>query len=93
MSEQVDITLLSRLLDDNNKDNIILFDEEGKQVELEQIAIVPHNNDVFAILRPLDADHDSAAVFKIDTTDEESIIAVEDDTLASKIIDIYNEQI
>ena len=85
-----DMTLLARLMDDTNDENVMLFDDNGDQVELEQIAVIPYEGDVYAILRPLDADEDSAAVFKIDTEDEESILAVEDEKLASKILDIYN---
>ena len=90
--ESLDMTLLARLMDDTNDENIILFDDNGDQVELEQIAVIPYEGDVYAILRPLDADEDSAAVFKIDTEDEESIVAVEDEKLASKILDIYNDE-
>ena len=85
-----DITLLAKLLDEKNDENIVLFDEAGASVELEQIAVIPHEEEIYAILRPLDADEDSAAVFRIDTEDEESIISVDDDKLASKILDLYN---
>ena len=87
-----DMTLLARLMDDANDDNIVLFDNNGDEVELEQIAVIPHGGQVYAILRPLDADEDSAAVFRIDTEDEESIVAVEDETLATKILEIYNSE-
>ncbi|MCL2755840.1 MAG: DUF1292 domain-containing protein [Firmicutes bacterium] len=88
-----DVTLLAQLLDENNTENVILFDEEGGEVELEQIAIVPVDDVVYAILRPLDADEDAAAVFQICVEDEDSLIQVEDEELASKILDIYNEQV
>jgi len=86
-----DVTLLAKLMDDKNDDNIVLFDESGASVELEQIAVIPHEDEIYAILRPLDADEDSAAVFRVDVSDEESIISVDDDKLASKILDLYNE--
>ncbi|MCL2587136.1 MAG: DUF1292 domain-containing protein [Firmicutes bacterium] len=88
-----DVSLLKQLLDEKNDDNIFLFDEAGESVELEQIAIIPHNDELFALLRPLDADEDAAAVFRIITDDEESIESVEDEDLAMQILKMYNEQI
>ncbi|MCL2846324.1 MAG: DUF1292 domain-containing protein [Firmicutes bacterium] len=93
MEEGEDLTLLTRLLDDENDENIILFDENGDEVELEQVGMVPYNRELYAILRPIDADEDSAAVFRVDTEDEESLTAVEDDALATKILDLYNATI
>ena len=90
---EADVTLLQRLLDDENDENIVLFDESCEEIEMEQIAVIPYNKQVYAILRPLDADEDSAAVFRVDTEDEESITAVDDEKLASKILDIYNSQV
>jgi len=88
-----DLSLLQQLLDENNDDNIFLFDEDGEHVELEQIAVIPFEDELYALLRPLDADEDAAAVFKILTEDEESIESVEDEALSMKILDLYNEQV
>lgn len=87
------VTLLKTLLDSENDENIFLFDENGDSVEFEQIAVVPYEGGVYAILRPLDADEDAAAVFKIDTEDEESLISLDDDELASKVLDEYNKSV
>ena len=40
------------LLDENNTDNVILYDENDKPSEFEQIAIIPLDNSVYAILKP-----------------------------------------
>jgi len=88
-----DVSLLSSLLDENNTENIFLIDEDGGEVELEQIAVIPSDDEVYVILRPIDADEDSAVVFKVDAEDEDSLIQIEDEALASKILDVYNEQI
>jgi len=87
-----DVSLLARLLDAGNDENIFLFDENGDEIELEQIAAITHEGKIYAILRPLTAAEDEAVVFLIDTEDEESIIVVEDETLAEKILDIYHSQ-
>jgi uncharacterized protein YrzB (UPF0473 family) len=87
-----DLTLLARLLDEENDENVFLFDENGNEVELEQIATILHENQIYAIMRPLDADEDEAVVFLLDPTDEESINVVEDDELAEKILEIYHQK-
>ena len=84
---------ISQLLDDENLENITLVDENGDEVEMEQIAIITHNKEMYAILRPLDEDEDAAVVFKIDADDEESLVLVDDDKLADEIIAIYNKEI
>lgn len=88
--EPAGVSLLEQLLDENNDDNVFLFDEAGNEVELEQIATVMHEGEVYAILRPLDAAEDEAVVFILDPSDEESIEIVEDDALAEKVLEIYH---
>jgi len=90
MEETADLTLLARLLDESNDENVFLFDESGNEIELEQIATILHENQVYAIMRPLDAEEDEAVVFLIDPKDEESINVVEDESLAEKILEIYH---
>ena len=88
----VDVSLLQRLLDEKNDENIILFDEDGNEIELEQIAVVTYEKVLYAILRPVTAAEDEAVVFKIDADDEESITIVDDEELADKVLDIYHKQ-
>jgi len=87
-----DLSLLARLLDEDNDENIFLFDESGKEVELEQVATILYEENIYAIMHPLDAEEDEAVVFLIDQTDEESIRVVEDETLAEKILELYHER-
>ena len=87
-----DETLLKQLLDADNDENIFLFDENGMEIELEQIATITHDGEIYAIMRPLTAAEDEAVVFLIDPTDEESVKVVEDESLAEKILDIYHSQ-
>jgi len=90
MEQTADLTLLARLLDEENDENVFLFDEGGNEVELEQIATILHEGQIYAIMRPLDADEDEAVVFLIDPKDEESISVVESEELAEKILKIYH---
>lgn len=89
--ESAGVTLLAQLLDENNDDNVFLFDEAGNEVELEQIATVMYEGEVYAILHPLDAAEDEAVVFILDPSDEESIEIVEDDVLAEKVLEVYHK--
>lgn len=92
-NEADDVTLLTQLLDHDNDENIILFDEEGYAIEMEQIGTIPHNGKLYALLRPLEADPDSAGVYEVDLDDEESITAVEDDALCEEIIALFNAEV
>ena len=92
MSNKSDTTLLARLLDTDNDDNIFLFNEEGDEIELEQIAVVSHEQNVYAIMRPIKAKKDEACVFKIDTVDEESVSMVHDEKLADAVLEVYNQK-
>ena len=44
---------IDKILDDNNFDNIVLYDDDGKAMEFEQIALIPLNEKQYAILRPV----------------------------------------
>ena len=88
---ELDLTLLDRLLDDNNTESIILFGEDDKAVEFEKIDMVTYKENLYVLLRPIEADDDEAVVFRIDTEDEDSIIIVGDE-LAEEILEFYNNQ-
>ena len=83
---ETDVSILEKLFDSDNQENIFLFDEEGNEVELEQIAAINYEDEVYAVLHPLDAPEDEVLVFRIDPEDEESVILVEDEKLANEIL-------
>lgn len=92
-NEELDI--LDILLDENNDDPISLFDEDDKEVKFEQVAIIPHDEKIYAILKPIDemegvAD-DEAIVFLVDMDDEGgSVLVLErDEETAIKVFDKY----
>lgn len=90
--------ILDILLDQDNKDPVVLIDGKGKQLAFEQIAIIPHDVDgdnvLYAILKPISnikgvAD-DEAVVFKVtENEDGNAVLRVEEDELIA--IDIFNE--
>ena len=87
-----DVTLLERLFDEDNDENIILFDDEGKEIELEQIAAVEFEGGVYAVMHVVGDPEEEVVVFKVDTADEESITMVEDEELGNKILKIVMEE-
>lgn len=95
--EQVD--LLDVLLDQDNKDPIVLMDENGKQMSFEQVAVIPYEvrkeKRLYCVLKPLDkiegiAD-DEAIVFLVDTDENgNSVIRIEEDEeVAIAVFDKY----
>ena len=92
--KQVD--LLDVLLDQDNKEPIVLMDENGKQMTFEQVAVIPYGeDDLYAILKPITkidgVGDDEAIVFKVDEDDDgEAILKVEDkEEIAIAIFDQY----
>lgn len=92
-TQEVDI--LDILLDEDNEDPITLYDENMKAIRFDQVAIIPLEEKLFAILKPIDeikgvAD-DEAIVFAInENKDGETTLVVEtDEPLAMRVFDEY----
>ncbi|MBQ8444738.1 MAG: DUF1292 domain-containing protein [Clostridia bacterium] len=93
------VDILDVLLDQDNKEPIVLMDENGKQLTFEQVAVIPYEvrkeNRLYAVLKPLDKiegiGEDEAIVFYVDEDDEgNSIIKVEEDEeVAIAVFDKY----
>ena len=85
---------IDMLLDEKNTENIKLYNEENKEVEFEQIALVPIENKTYAILKPVEAMEgiadDEALVFVIDEIDDEDcLVIVDDDKIIDKVFEEY----
>ena len=86
---------IERLLDDNDLGTIVLFDENDKEVEFEQIAIIPYEDEVYAILKPVKemegVAEDEAIVFLLDADDDSDDVlsVVEDDAIIDAVFDAY----
>ena len=91
--EVVDIVDL--LLDETNDDPISLFDENDREIKFEQVAIIPEDEKIYAILKPIDdmegVNDDEAIVFVVEYDEEgNSYLAVEtNEELAIKVFDKY----
>ena len=93
------VDLLDVLLDQDNKEPIVLMDENGKQMTFEQVAVIPYevrkDKRLYCVLKPLDKiegiGEDEAIVFLVDTDDQgNSIIKIEEDEeIAIAVFDKY----
>ena len=89
---------IDMLLDENNNANIVLFNEDNQKVEFEQIALVPIERRVYALLRPVShidgIGENEALVFVIEEIDgEDCLIIVEDDEIIDKVFEEYYEML
>lgn len=91
--------LLDIILDEDNKDPIVLLSEKGEQITFEQVAVIPREVDgepaLFVVLKPLDkvegiAD-DEAVVFRVNADEDGNIDlrVVEDQALAIAVFNRY----
>ena len=89
---------IDMLLDEDNNDNIVLFNEDNQQIEFEQIALVPIQNRVYALLKPVlsmeGIADDEALVFAIEEVDgEDCLVIVEEDEIIDKVFEEYYEML
>ena len=85
---------IEKLLDEDNCDPITLYDEDNKATRFDQVAIIPLDEKVYVILKPIDpiegVEDDEAFVFVIEELDDEdSLVLVDDEELVSRIFDEY----
>lgn len=89
----MEINVIDILLDENNHDNIFLYDNEDNEYEFEQVALIPLDDKIYVILRPLDMEgvkEDEAFVFELKPLDEE-IICIDDDEIINLVFSRYYE--
>ena len=84
----------SRPLDENDEEPVTLYDENDKETEFEQVAIIPLEEKIYVILKPITkiegvAD-DEGLVFVIEEIDDEDmLVLVDDDEIINKVFDVY----
>jgi hypothetical protein len=86
------------LLDENNTDNIVLYNEENEAVEFEQIAVIPVGLQTYVILKPVtpieDMGEDEALVFSVDEWEGESeLTVVTDEEIVDLVFARYYEML
>ena len=68
-NKEKEIDILDILLDENNEEPVVLYDDFGKAVEFEQFAVIPRGEDLYAILKPItkieNVNDDEVIIFKV----------------------------
>ena len=86
--EKKELSFMEMLMDETNKDNIVLLDPEGNEVEFLQVAVIPYKEKIYAILKPAKemkgVAEDEALVFGLDTIDDQECLVMEEN---DKVID------
>ncbi len=94
-NEMEERDLLDVLLDENNDEPISLYDENDKEIKFEQVAVIPHEEKIYAILKPIDeldgvADDEAIVFVAEEDEDGSTILLVEkDEEIATKVFDKY----
>ena len=92
-------TVLDILLDENNNDPIVLFNEEGEEIAFEQIAIIPLDEELYAILKPVKpmegVGENEWLAFLIDIIDDRdcNLTLVTEEEILDKVFNVYEELI
>lgn len=89
-----ELSQIEKLLNEDNTENVILYDEKNQPTEFEQVAIIPLYEKIFVILKPVtpieNMDDDEALVFVIEEIDDQdSLVIVEDINLVNEVFDEY----
>jgi len=88
------MNVIDQILDENYTDNIILYSEQGVATEFVQIAVIPLEGRVFAILQPLDDPNlaeDEALVFELILNDDPYLEVCTEDAMVDAVFDAYYE--
>ena len=90
------VNAIDALFDENNSENIVLYNEKEEPIEFEQIAVIPINENVYAILKPAKpiegvADDEAFAFEIVDVDGEESLNLVEDEKIIDSVFEQYDK--
>lgn len=87
---------IDQILDEKNDDNVILYDDEHKPIEFEQVALIPleSNNKLYAILIPTtpmqNVEEGEGVLFEIDE-EKRDISVVNDENIIDEVLTIYEK--
>ena len=89
---------ISQILDENNTENIVLYDTEQKPIEFEQVAVIPleRTNKLYAILIPVTpmqgVNEGEGVLFELDEV-KRDVEVVHDDSIIDEVLSIYQKLI
>ena len=89
------MNILDQLFDPENTDPVLLYSANGEAVSFEQIALIPQEENVYVILKPVvpmeGVDEDEGLVFKIEDMENEPYLAlVTDMDVIDAVFDVYD---
>ena len=96
--KEKELNPIEQILDENNIDNIVLYNEKDEPFEFEQIAIIPledgENQKLYAILLPVTPlagiSEDEAVVFEVN--EKQNVIRVcEDEAIIDQVLTEYEK--
>jgi uncharacterized protein YrzB (UPF0473 family) len=81
-NENEELDIIDVLLDEENREPIVLTDSDGNKLSFEQIAVIPYDDKIYCVLKPIDKlkgiGDDEAIVFYVDEeSGEEPVLMVE----------------
>ena len=85
---------IDMILDPECEDNITLYDENNNPTEFEQVAVIPLDEKVYVILKPVDeipgVGEDEALVFVIEEIDDEdSLVLADNEEIVDRVFEEY----
>ena len=89
---------IESLFDENDTSVITLYNEKNEPIEFEQIAVIPLDEEIYAILQPVilpeGASEDEALVFILNEEEQGvSINLIQDDSVIDAVFEKYYELI
>ena len=90
------LNALDQILDTKNDDNVVLFCPCGKGIEFEQVAVIPYDEKVYVILKPVESlegiGDDKAPLFLIKEENEDFFFfEVNDEDIQGAVFGIYTK--
>lgn len=89
-----EISMIDKILDENNSDPVVLYDENNKETKFEQVAVIPLDEKLYVLLKPITkiagVNDDEALVFVIEEIeDEDCLVIVDNMEIVNKVFDEY----
>jgi len=86
---------IDKLFDEDNTDTITLYNQNGEPTEFEQVALIPLNEKIYVILKPITPipglGEDEGLVFSVEEIDDEdTLVLVVDEGVVDAVFDVYN---
>lgn len=92
--EEKELTSIDKIFDEDNNENVVLYNKNNEPVEFEQIFIMPLDGADYCILKPVEPlegmSEDEGIVFTLQEVDgEEQLTVVQDQEIIDKVFDEY----